>query len=50
MFLQEFVDKDVPWVHIDIAGPSFTKQGWDYAPSGGTGVPLRTIAAYVRSL
>jgi len=50
LFLQEFVDKDVPWVHMDIAGPSYTKQGWDYAPSGGTGVPLRTLAAFIRSL
>ena len=47
LFLAEFVDKTVPWVHIDIAGAAFTKEGWDYAPKGATGVPLRTLAALV---
>jgi leucyl aminopeptidase len=50
LFLKEFVTEGVPWVHIDIAGPSFTKDEWDYAPAGATGVPLRTIAAFIRSL
>ncbi|MCX6841237.1 MAG: leucyl aminopeptidase [candidate division WOR-3 bacterium] len=50
LFLKEFVGEGVPWVHIDIAGPSFTKEDWDYAPSGATGVPLRTIAALLRGL
>jgi len=50
LFLQEFVDKKVPWVHIDIAGPAFTQKDWDYAPAGATGVPLRTLAAFIRSL
>ncbi|MFO7651852.1 MAG: leucyl aminopeptidase [bacterium] len=49
LFLQEFVGEGVPWVHIDIAGPSFTKEGWDYVPAGGTGVPLRTMIALVHS-
>lgn len=50
LFLKEFVGEGVPWVHIDIAGPSFTKEGWDYAPAGATGVPLRTIAALLKGL
>jgi leucyl aminopeptidase len=50
LFLQEFVQEGIPWVHIDIAGPSFTKEDWDYTPAGATGVPLRTIAAFIRSL
>ncbi len=50
LFLKEFVEEGVPWVHIDIAGPSFTKEDWDYAPAGATGVPLRTIAAFIRGL
>ncbi len=49
LFLQEFVDKGIPWVHIDIAGPAFTKEDWDYARAGGTGVPVRTLAALLRS-
>ncbi|MFO7674929.1 MAG: leucyl aminopeptidase [bacterium] len=50
LFLREFVDKGIPWVHMDIAGPAFTKEGWDYAPAGGTGVPLRTLFACLKSL
>jgi leucyl aminopeptidase len=50
LFLKEFVADGVPWVHIDIAGPSFTKEDWDYTPVGGTGVPVRTLAAFLRSL
>jgi leucyl aminopeptidase len=50
LFLKEFVGEGVPWVHIDIAGPSFTKEDWDYTPAGATGVPLRTIAALLKGL
>lgn len=50
LFLQEFVGEGIPWVHIDIAGPSFTKEDWDYLATGATGVPLRTIIELLRSL
>jgi len=50
LFLKEFVGEGVPWVHIDIAGPSFTKEDWDYSPAGATGVPVRTIAALLQEL
>ncbi len=50
LFLKEFVADDVPWVHFDIAGPSFTKEDWDYTPVGATGIPVRTLAAFLRSL
>ncbi len=49
LFLQEFVAEGTPWVHIDIAGPSFTKEGWEYTPAGATGVPLRTMIALVHA-
>ncbi|PVZ08986.1 leucyl aminopeptidase [Actinomycetospora cinnamomea] len=46
IFLREFVADDVPWVHLDIAGPSFNTGGpHGYTPKGGTGVPVRTIVA-----
>jgi leucyl aminopeptidase len=50
LFLKEFVGAGIPWVHLDIAGPAFTKEGWDYAPAGATGVPLRTLFAFLKSL
>ena len=46
VFLREFVAEGLPWAHIDIAGPSFnTAAPWGYTGKGGTGVPVRTIAA-----
>ena len=46
LFLREFVG-DVPWVHLDIAGPAFAERAGDYGPKGATGVPVRTLVRYV---
>jgi leucyl aminopeptidase len=48
MFLREFVG-DVPWVHLDIAGPAFSERGGDYWPKGATGSPVRALVGYVLS-
>ena len=48
MFLREFVG-DVPWVHLDIAGPAFSDRAGDYWPKGATGVPVRALVGYVLS-
>jgi leucyl aminopeptidase len=50
-FLAEFVPDGLPWVHIDIAGPSYnTGAAWGYNPKGGTGVPVRTLLATIEDL
>jgi len=41
-FLAEFVG-DTPWVHLDIAGTSFTDKERKYTVKGATGVPVRTL-------
>jgi leucyl aminopeptidase len=46
MFLREFVG-DIPWVHLDIAGPAFSDRVGDYWPKGATGIPVRTLVRYV---
>ncbi|MFN8050868.1 MAG: leucyl aminopeptidase [Acidimicrobiales bacterium] len=43
LFLQEFVGDDVAWVHLDIAGPSFTEAADAEIPRGGTGFGVRTL-------
>jgi leucyl aminopeptidase len=48
LFLQEFVD-DVPWVHLDIAGPARADADDGYIPKGGTGFGVRTIVETVLS-
>lgn len=48
-FLREFV-ADVPWGHLDIAGPAFNDgSAWDYTPAGGTGVGVRTLVRLARN-
>ncbi|RMD45259.1 MAG: leucyl aminopeptidase [Aquificota bacterium] len=48
LFLEKFVDKKIPWAHIDIAGPAHTTTGWYYHPKGGTGFPVRTIVTLLK--
>ena len=47
-FLQKFVG-DVPWVHLDIAGPSWADSGRSWQDAGGTADPLRSIVAWLES-
>jgi leucyl aminopeptidase len=48
LFLQHFVD-EVPWVHIDIAGPAFLppELSRHYLTAGGTGFGVRTLLAWL---
>jgi leucyl aminopeptidase len=46
LFLGDFVG-DVPWAHVDIAGPAFAEKAGDLWPKGATGVPVRTLVSYV---
>lgn len=49
-FLREFVG-EVPWAHLDIAGPSFNDGGeHGYTPAGGTGVSVRTLVQLAQDL
>lgn len=51
LFLREFVSEDLPWAHIDVAGPAFNTGGaWGYYPAGATGVPLRTMLAVLEDV
>ncbi|NIJ13500.1 leucyl aminopeptidase [Saccharomonospora amisosensis] len=51
VFLREFVPDGLPWAHIDIAGPAFnTGAPWGYTGKGGTGLPVRTIAAVLADI
>jgi leucyl aminopeptidase len=51
VFLSEFVPAEVPWVHIDIAGPAYHPgEPFGYWPKGGTGVPVRTLVALLEDI
>ncbi|MEM9412812.1 MAG: leucyl aminopeptidase [Planctomycetota bacterium] len=47
-FLEEFV-KDVPWVHIDIAGPSFQEQPKSWIDAGASGCMVAALVDYLES-
>lgn len=47
-FLQEFVG-DVPWVHLDIAGPSWAERENATREAGGTGCFVRTLVELART-
>lgn len=46
LFLQSFV-KDVPWVHVDLAGPASTSREQGATTRGGTGFAVATICEYL---
>jgi leucyl aminopeptidase len=48
-FLEEFVG-DVPWVHLDIAGPAWLDDEAAFHAKGPTGVPVRTFVAVAEAL
>jgi leucyl aminopeptidase len=51
VFLSEFVADGTPWAHLDIAGPAYnTGSPWGYTGKGGTGVPVRTLAAVLADI
>ena len=50
LFLKEFVAPELPWLHLDIAGPAYNDgKPHGYTPVGGTGVALRTLVALAES-
>lgn len=46
-FLEHFVA--YPWLHLDIAGPSFAKKARPYRPYGGSGFGVRLLAEFLRA-
>ena len=48
LLLREFVS-DVPWAHLDIAGPSRTEDSRGYNTKGGSGFGVRTLVELATS-
>lgn len=49
MLLSEFVG-DVPWAHLDIAGPSYSESEGGYLSKGGTGFGARLLCYFLEEL
>ena len=48
LFLKEFVG-DLPWAHLDIAGPARSEDDDGYVQKGGTGFGVRTLVETIMS-
>lgn len=42
-FLKEFIENDIPWVHLDIAGPAYYKAAKYGKKAGTTGVMIKSL-------
>jgi leucyl aminopeptidase len=49
LFLQDFVPKDLPWAHLDIAGTVWSDKGRGLDPAGATGFGVRTLVNWIRA-
>lgn len=50
MFLEEFISKDIPWSHVDIAGCGWYEAPRDFIGARGpSGVPIRAIFQFIEN-
>lgn len=49
-FLENFVDKKIPWAHLDIAGPSIHNDSRNYTKKYMTGFGVRLLVDYLKNV
>ena len=47
LYLQEFLGRDIPWGHLDIAGPGRAENDYDEVTKGASGFAARTLVAWL---
>lgn len=51
LFLREFIGREIPWAHLDIAGPAFLdSMAHPYMRKGASGAGVRTLLTYIAGL
>lgn len=50
LFLSAFVAENIPWAHLDIAGPAVAEKDAPMTPVGGTGFGVRLILEYLQTV
>ncbi len=50
IFLKQFIENDIPWAHLDIAGMADSTKDLPYAPKGATGFGVRLLLKYLENL
>ena len=43
LFLKEFINPGLPWIHLDIAGPAYIEKGSALRAGGATAFGLRLM-------
>jgi len=51
LFLKKFLpeDKELKWVHLDIAGTAILEEALPYSPKGGSGVGVRLLIEFLKN-
>jgi leucyl aminopeptidase len=47
MFLENFVGKGLPWIHLDIAATDFAKEAYSYYAKGATAFGINAIVGFI---
>jgi leucyl aminopeptidase len=50
LFLGEFLPRELPWAHLDIAGPAFSETESVETPAGATGAGVPTLLRWLETL
>ncbi|RJQ33629.1 leucyl aminopeptidase [Candidatus Parcubacteria bacterium] len=51
LFLEEFINKDTKWAHLDIAAPAYAERPVNiYTPLGGVGFGVRTLLEWLKNM
>jgi leucyl aminopeptidase len=50
IFLQQFVERSIPWAHLDIAGTAFLSEPKGYHTTAATGVGVRLLIDFLEML
>ncbi len=49
IFLKQFIEGDLPWAHLDIAGMADSPKELPYCPKGATGYGVRLLIEYLEN-
>ena len=50
LFLGEFISRELPWAHLDIAGPAFAEAELPETAAGATGAAVLTLTRWLAKL
>ena len=50
IFLKQFINSDVPWAHIDIAGAAISPKAEHYQPKGANGFGIRLMIDFLTAI